>query len=274
MLSMYRTNNTYLIRKDWDLRKMNNRIDLELKHSYEYTEGNGNIIFKLETSSLASNYNYSKLNIEATNTTKFNKLKINTRSFIQLGTGDHWADESKLTLSGANSEEMMDSKFTRSEGFISSNYMDYDYRTNYFHSAGGLNIRGYNGYFAPEFNEDGSLNALNHKGISGASINAEIDFTAYLPYSVRMNSITSYLFTDAGIITNEIITKNNYKDIFSKIRADAGIGFTYTFDKFSPIESVKPFIIRFDIPFFLNRPPASDEDFVEMRWIIGINRAF
>ena len=78
---------------------------------------------------------------------------------------------------------------------------------------------------------------------------------------------------------SNIITPNDFydlrnKDIFSEIRADAGVGFTYTFDKFGPIEAVNPLIIRFDIPFFLNRPPASDKDFVQMRWIIGINRAF
>ena len=68
--------------------------------------------------------------------------------------------------------------------------------------------------------------------------------------------------------------QENYKEVFSDLRADAGIGFTYTISNFEPLEAVRPLVIRFDMPLFLNRPPASDEDFFQMRWLIGINRAF
>ena len=51
-------------------------------------------------------------------------------------------------------------------------------------------------------------------------------------------------------------------EAFSEARADAGIGFTYTFDNFKPLEKVKPLVIRFDMPLFLNRVPASDNDFL------------
>ena len=70
------------------------------------------------------------------------------------------------------------------------------------------------------------------------------------------------------------VTKENYKDSFSDLRADAGIGFTYTFHNFGPLETVTPLVLRFDMPLFLNRAPATDDDFVQMRWLIGINRAF
>jgi hypothetical protein len=168
----------------------------------------------------------------------------------------------------------MDSKFTRSEGIISSDYTDYNYTTNYFHQAGGLNLRGYAGYLAPEFNKDGTIESFNYNGTSGASFNTEIDFTAYLPYSIRKNNIASYLFADAGIISSEKINKDNYKTAFADYRADAGIGFTYTFRNFGPLENIQPLVIRFDMPLFLNRAPASDDDFIQMRWLIGLNRAF
>ncbi|MDA1009710.1 MAG: hypothetical protein O3C42_04050, partial [Bacteroidetes bacterium] len=80
-------------------------------------------------------------------------------------------------------------------------------------------------------------------------------------------------FADAGIITSEHLTKENYKESFSDLRVDAGIGFTYTFRNFGPLEMVNPLVIRFDMPLFLNRAPAADDDFVQMRWLIGINRA-
>jgi aminopeptidase N len=168
----------------------------------------------------------------------------------------------------------MDSKFTRAEGIISSDYMSYDYTTNYFHAAGGLNLRGYTGYLAPEFNEDETIASYNYNGTSGAAFNTEIDFTAYLPYSIRKQNISSYLFADAGIISNEQLNKENFTDVFTDVRADAGIGFTYTFRNFGPLETVRPLVIRFDMPLFLNRAPTADEDFLQMRWLIGINRAF
>ena len=148
----------------------------------------------------------------------------------------------------------------------------YNYTTNNFHASGGLNLRGYSGYLAPNFNNDGTISSFDYNGISGAAFNTEIDFTDYLPYSIRSNNITSYLFADAGIITSNNLTRKNYKESFSDIRADAGIGFTYTFRNFGPLETVKPLIIRFDMPLFLNRAPATDDDFIMMRWLIGINR--
>ena len=273
-LSLYRTNGDYLINKAWDLRKMNNRIDVDLEHNYKYGYGNGKLNLELRSSSLGSAYDYNTLSLSAKNNNKVEKLKITTRAFFQIGTGSNWAEESKLGLAGANNEELMNSKFTQADGFVTSDDMNYAYTTNHFHSGGGLNLRGYTGYLAPEFNADSTIASFNYNGTSGGAFNTEIDFTAYLPYSIRRNNIASYLFADAGIITSEQLTKENYKESFSDLRVDAGIGFTYTFRNFGPLEMVNPLVIRFDMPLFLNRAPAADDDFVQMRWLIGINRAF
>ena len=270
LLSLYRTNNIYLINKNWDLRKMNNRIDINLEHKYS----NGVINLLIKSSTLGSEYDYNSFSISSKNKHKLEKLKINTRLFFQIGTGEHWAEESKLGLAGANNEQMMESKFTRSEGIITSELMQYDYTTNNLHHGGGLNLRGYTGYLAPEFNDDGIMTSINYNGISGAAINIEIDFTDYLPYSIKKNNITSYIFSDAGIISNTQLNKNNYKNAFTDLRTDAGIGFTYTLNNFGPLEKINPLVIRLDLPLFLNRPPAVDDNFIQMRWILGINRAF
>jgi len=272
-LSLYRTNGDYLINKAWDLRKMNNRIDVDLEHNYKYGYGNGKLNLELRSSSLGSAYDYNTLSLSAKNNNKVEKLKITTRAFFQIGTGSNWAEESKLGLAGANNEELMNSKFTQADGFVTSDDMNYAYTTNHFHSGGGLNLRGYTGYLAPVFNADSTIASFNYNGTSGVAFNTEIDFTAYLPYSIRRNNIASYLFADAGIITSEQLTKENYKESFSDLRVDAGIGFTYTFRNFGPLEMVNPLVIRFDMPLFLNRAPAADDDFVQMRWLIGINRA-
>jgi len=271
-LSLYRTNNKYLLNKDWDLRKMNNRIDINVEHKYKYKFGAGKLNLKLQSSSLGSNYDYNILSITANNNNKLKKLMITTRAFLQIGTGSNWAKESKLALAGANNEQMMRSKFTRSEGIISSKYTDYDYTTNYFHHSGGLNLRGYTGYLAPEFNTDGTISSYNYNGTSGLSFNTEVDFTDYLPYLIRKHNISSYLFADAGAISSEKINKDNFKNVFTDYRADMGIGFTYLFKNFGSLENIKPILIRFDMPLFLNRAPATDKDFIQMRWLIGINR--
>jgi len=274
LLSLYRVNNNYLENNNWEVRKMNNRIDVNLEHNYNYKNGNGKINLLLKSSALGSAYDYNSLSLSAKNNNKLDRLKITTRAFVQIGTGSNWAEESKLFLAGANNEEMMESKFTRADGFIPSDYTSYDYSTNHFHSGGGLNLRGYTGYLAPEFNTNGTVKSYDYNGTSGASFNTEIDFTDYLPYTIKNNNISSYLFADAGIISSKNLTKENYKKSFSKLRADAGIGFTYTFRDFGPLETVNPLVIRFDMPLFLNRAPGSDDDFIQMRWIIGINRAF
>jgi aminopeptidase N len=274
LISFYRTNSGYLINRDWELRKMNNRIDIDFEHKYKYHEGSGTLNVLFQSSSIGSEYDYNKITFIAKNNNSLKKIKIKTRLFLQVGSGTKWAEESKLSLAGANNEEMMSSKFTRADGIVNSDNFDYNFTTNNFHSPGGLNLRGYSGYLAPEFNEDGTIKSFDYNGTSGAALNTEIDFTYYLPYVLRDNKIKSYLFADAGIITSKNITVENYKNAFSDLRADAGIGFTYTLDNFGPLETINPFVIRLDMPFFLNRAPATDEDFLQMRWLIGINKAF
>jgi hypothetical protein len=37
---------------------------------------------------------------------------------------------------------------------------------------------------------------------------------------------------------------------------------------------LKPLTIRFDSPFFINRLPYAEKNYIQFRWLIGINRAF
>ena len=270
-LSLYRINKNYLIYDRWELEKFNNRVDVSLLHKYKYTKGNGSINLTLQSSGLGSSYDYNNIKLIVNNNNKFKKFNIKTRAFMQIGSGSNWAEESKLHISGANNEEMMNSKFTRSEGIISADYMNYDYNTNRFHKSGGLNIRGYAGLLVPRENNNG--NTINtYNGISGASFNTEIDITNYLPYLIRKYNIKTYFFADAGVITNETLTKEVINNLSDNILTDAGIGFTYTLRKFKPLEDVKPITIRFDLPLFISHPPATNIDALQMRWLIGLNK--
>ena len=196
---------------------MNNRIDIGIEHNYRYLNGKGKIKIQLQSSSLSSNYDYQKFILSTLNKNKINKIKINTRTFFQIGTGKNWAQESMLGLSGANNEEMMNSKFTRSEGIVSSDFYDYENNTTLYHTSGGLNLRGYTGQVISNNNF-----SSNNLGISGGALNTEIDFTSYLPYYIRKNKISTYIFADAGIITDEKINRKNYNEIFTSLLTDAG----------------------------------------------------
>lgn len=275
-LSLYRTKaNNYLLYPDlWDINKLNNRIDLSLNKNYKYKDGKGILAIKIQSSSLGSDYNYQKFSLTNINKTNLNKFKLSSRVFLQIGTGDNWAKESRLHLAGANNEELMYNKYTRARGYIPQDYLGFGNTTNHFHAGGGLNLRGYSGYLVPSENNNNNIDALNYQGISGGAINLELEFTNYLPKFIKKTNIKPYVFADAGTITNEKITTDNIKDAFIDIRSDAGIGFTYSIRNFNPLETIKPLTLRFDMPLFLNAIPNSDDQYIKMRWLIGINKAF
>ena len=275
LLSLYRpknsTNNYLLL--PWEKGKFNNRIDVTLERKYKNNSGKGKIKLDIKTSSFGSDFDYSSLSF--TNINQYQKLgiKINTRTYLQLGRGSEWANESLLGLSGANPENMANNKFFRTNGFMNSENLSYSNELNNYHLGGGLNLRGYSGYLAPEYDENGNFIRNTYNGTSGASISTEIDFSAYMPIVLSKIGLGTYLFGDAGVINIEDINRNNYLSAFSDIRADAGIGFTYTHKKWGPLETINPLVIRLDLPLFLNRPPVGQE-YYQMRWILGIGKSF
>ena len=71
-------------------------------------------------------------------------------------------------------------------------------------------------------------------------------------------------FADAGILGNG----NQY----SGLRADAGLGTTLAIN-FGKYNKLQPLVLRFDVPFFLNRVETG-ANYVAFRYVVGINRAF
>ena len=60
----------------------------------------------------------------------------------------------------------------------------------------------------------------------------------------------------------------------SDLRVDAGVGIAFTIKKFGVLQTVSPLTIRYDMPFFLNKTPATEPDHFKYRFVIGVNRAF
>ena len=171
---------------------------------------------------------------------------------------------------------MMDNKYTRSQGFFDPSWASIGTTTNKFQYGGGLNLRGYSGYLAPQIQSDGTI-ALTYKGQTGTAVNAELEFSGLVKikkqnWLTNTFKLTTYLFGDAGTINyntvNDVVLK------MSDIRIDAGLGGALTIKKFGVLQTANPLTIRFDMPLFLNKMPATDKNYIQYRFVVGVSRAF
>ncbi|MCR6638855.1 MAG: M1 family peptidase [Sporocytophaga sp.] len=251
---------------------VNATVNLGYFHYYTYGKGNGEYTFNVRIPSMGSDYNYSYAQLNSINRFNLKKFEFRTRVFGQIGFGDIPL-ESTLYLASANQEQMLDNRFTQARGFVPNDWLGYGANYNHFHMGGGLNLRGFAGYLAPEIHTINGQEVLiyNYYGNSGAAFNVEIDFDKYIKIPAKGITknfkVDTYLFSDLGILNTTSASKN----YFGKFRLDAGIGSAVTF-KFGPYD-MKPVTLRFDMPIFVNTPPAVS-DYFKLRYVIGINRAF
>ncbi len=275
--------------QEWssDQDHINTSLNLSFSHSYNYTKGWGYVSLSARAPFFSNYFNYNYAQLEAINNHVLHRLIIRTRIFARYGTGNTMPYESALYLAGANPEEMMDNKYIRSMAVVPSDWTGYSpYETNHFQYGGGLNMRGYAGYYA--FDKREGTEYVAYKGRSGAALNAEIDFTNYFRWQPAFTrnwlSLNLYAFADAGIMElSSFYTSPGNEALYqvttpvnkvSDIRVDAGLGAAVTIKKWGPFEKAKPLTLRFDMPFFLNRPPYGAPQYLGARWLIGVSRAF
>lgn len=265
--------NYALYPNEWQLRQANNSLNLHYNTSYKVGNSKAKVLIKYRSSALISDYDYDYLSFENKLNYKVKRFIIKSRIFVFGGLGKNWAPESMLYMAGGNPEQLSENKFTRAEGVFSKSTTGFGDNSNIFHAGGGLNLRGYAGYLAPESKNGQQIST--YKGTNGASINLEIEFDQYIGINrlfwKKYISIKTYAFADAGIID---IYDQSTELSFAEPRADAGLGASITFHKFYRMNELKPFTIRTDFPLLLNRVPNIDPEYFNYRWIIGINRAF
>ncbi|MFH1005845.1 MAG: M1 family metallopeptidase [Bacteroidota bacterium] len=278
----YNDLNYLLYPKEWEKDMLNNTIKLGYEHNYSYKQGTGQINLALSSSTLMSDYDYANINLVVVNQNHFGKINFNTRTYLQYGTGKNTPKESSLYLAGANPEELMENKFTRSIGLVPNYWTGYGATTNYFQQGGGLNLRGYAGYLVPYPDKNGNVKFI-YRGTSGAAFNAELEFgqlfnfinvidqNGIVKWIKNTFNLNTYLFGDIGVIN---CNSPNEKFALAPWRADAGVGTALTIKKFGPLQTVEPLTIRFDMPLFLNKIPAVESDYFKFRWVIGVSRAF
>ena len=266
----------YLINsKEWGLQKVNSAIHAGMEHTYRYKRGIGNILFNMRAAAFTNDYDYSAATLTSVNRNDIGKIALNTRVFAQIGFGTRLPSESMLFAAGANNEELMNNKYTRSMGIINPNWGNFDIVTNHFTAGGGLGLRGYSGYLLPIVNKDGTV-TYAYKGTTGASVSAELEFgkvfsrlnPKFLKNSIK---IQPYLFADAGMINTNTPGKPT---VMSDVMMDAGIGSTLNIVRWGPLYGLKPLVIRIDFPLFINKLPYAETNYVQFRWMIGINKAF
>ena len=174
---------------------------------------------------------------------------------------------------------MMNYDLSRSAGLISKDAADYGIGTNHFHVAGGLNLRGYSGNYMLENSDNGIINT--NYGIAGISMNIEISYINYLRSLTKNYSalrflnelpVDSYIFYDIGVINNDG-AENDYS--FGSLKSDMGLGFTFDLGEivYDYYDLEKPLLVRIDFPFFVS-DPASTENNIKFRWLLGINKSF
>jgi len=254
--------------------KINSSILIDYNRRYKYKHGNGQINSSLRGSSLTKDYGYGSLMLEVINHNHLGKLDIHTRFYSQIIEGNSIPEEVMLNLAGANMEQLLESKFTRSRGYIPQEWLGYGNSTNHFQMGGGLNLRGFAGYLAPVIKDN--LQYSLYKGNGGASGSLEIDFDRFIKFKPKLFRnwlrFDAYLFADAGIIYNSNIV--NTDNVISPLRMDAGIGTVAHIYKWGKRNLIKPFSLRFDMPFLLNPAPYNDKGYIQQRWVMGLGRSF
>jgi aminopeptidase N len=253
---------------------VNANFNFTATFQYFKPKSQGNIRATLRSATLFNSFHYHYLEVEHKNTTSFWRLDLRNRFYGRLGTGNNLPRESALYFAGANAEEMMENKYVRSRGFFPPQWTTpFGETIQHFHYGGGLNLRGYSGYLMPERDNGGNI-AFAYRGNSGWSVNTEMDVARIIrlkknPLKEWMN-LNIYLFADAGMMhyTNSLL-----KNQFSALRADAGAGVALTIKKWSVLQGIKPFTVRFDVPFYISHAPATEKN-VAWRFVVGVNRAF
>lgn len=278
--SMYRHDesdlNYLLFPSEWTEGLWNNSVNFTFDYKLKpiKKDRDAHLAINARTSATAD---YSYQYLEGTYITKraINKFDLRTRLYGRLGTGSDIPLESSLFFAGANPEELMENKYVRSAGFYPNSWtQEFGATTNHFHYGGGMNMRGYSGYYLVEEDNDGNT-VKAYRGISGIAANVELSFNRWvkikkLPKLKRMFDVDTYAFADAGTIVYE---GSDSKRQFSQLRADAGLGAALTIKRFGNLYNIKPLTIRFDMPLYLSHAPAG-EDNLKFRWLIGINKAF
>lgn len=276
--------------REWSSTDGRPNVSLNLGYTanYAYRAGFGDIRIGLRAPFLSGYssdaFDYSFAELEAKHTQVLGKLELRTRLFGRYGTGNNLPYESLLFAAGANPEMLMEDKYTRSIGFVpdDEDWCGYNrYEPTHFQQGGGLNLRGYTGYFMPDLRNGEEL--IGYKARSGAALNAELDIDGLIGLSPKFTRnwlhVDAYLFADASAYELSRFLPGDFSvisptEMWSDLHVDAGPGFAFTIKRFGPFAQAQPLTLRVDFPLFMNRPSYSDPQYFGLRYVVGVGRSF
>ena len=250
-----------------------NTLNIEWEKPFSYWNGNAKLTAYLRGGLPFSDLNFGAMGVTLTQSHPLHKFELRTRLFAATIGGSNAPNESMIYAAGANPEEMAENKFARSPGIIPEPWFNYTNNYNHFQMGGGLNLRGFAGYFLPSPNDP---TQFLYKGNNGAAINAELDFDKYINFKPASLSkyfhLDLYLFGDAGtLVFKDQSTQKSYS---TNLIACAGAGAALTIKKFGILDDPKPLTIRFDVPAINSIATAASPEYIQFRWIVGIGRSF
>ena len=252
----------------WEEDRTNSSLNIEVEKFKETTFGERVTSLSLRTPGVLSSFNYSYATFKNEENMYFGNFELRSRLFARIGS-QNTPLESSLYLAGANQEELLDVQNIELAHIMPASWFGYGTSSNIFQQGGGLNLRGYAGYLAPENVNNNAENA--YYGNTGASLSLELDFDDFFT-AKRQNKyfhLDAYLFGDLGRIYFINSLGNEQK---GSLRADAGIGSVLTL-KF-PNRTIQPISVRFDVPFYVSHVQPSQQNIDFGRYIIGIGRTF
>ena len=282
----FETDVRYLIRRDssdltyllypteWTLNEWTGLMELFLGRRYDKGVTSGFTQVRLRVPGVGSAGYGENLRVTSWNTFSLGGTELRTRAIAQYGTGIG-SIETSFYLAGAAPENYMDNKFVRSIGFVPTDWVGaYGAEISHFHQGGGLGLRGYAGYLAPERAPNGEL-VYTYR----AAISAELDLDGLVSWRPRIVARTlhldAYLFGDVGSMGYRYVNDNGNQVLaMAAPRADAGAGVALTIKRWGPLVDIKPFTIRFDMPLWLSNLPASETDHFAFRYVVGVGRTF
>jgi aminopeptidase N len=268
------TDLTYLVHPaEWELNALNGALDMGAEHRYDM----GVARINLRSSSPGSVLSYSQLTLSSVNEKRAGRLGLRLRAIAQYGTGDT-PRESQLYLAAASPEEMMENKYYRSAGLFPYDWQGFGTNVNPFAMGGGLGLRGYAGYLAPETMQNGNVFA-SYRGNTGAAVNAELDLDGLVHFRPgklsRYLHLDVYLFGDIGSMGYRQLSDAGSNELMlATPRADAGAGAALTIKRFGPLDDIEPLTIRVDMPLVLSNLPAGETEHFAFRYLLAIGRSF
>lgn len=269
---------TYLPYPDaWTPDALSGLLDLAVDRSYDTGPLEGIAELRLRQPMVGSHDQGAHLRLTSRNTLRLGRLDLHLRALAQYGTGAEHR-ETALYLGGAAPEELVENKFTRSIGAVPHEWAGgHGSAPGHFHHGGGLNLRGYAGYAAPETAPDGGQ-VLTYRGNTGMALSAELDLDGLLRFRPkglhRYLHLDAYLFGDLGSMGYRHYDGEGQRLVMAPLRADAGAGLALTIKRWGPLADLDPLTLRFDMPLLLSALPAGETDHFAFRWAFGIGRSF